>query len=189
MVNDIENDIYLKLINDLMDNPLDDKQINIPILQDIQHKANCIAYEINENLSKSCAELSDALKTSALDVGAKKGYIEPCPVGYTGSVINGKDKFRTIFLGLNPHLEPPRPFHPSTTYSDLANFHHPHDILHGKNPLRYEKNKEIGNNFFRVLGNMEGKTGKSAWRGWPNRRPGWSRLLIPWIRRLWQPFI
>lgn len=163
MTENIEKDYYIKLINDLLDKPLTKEQINIPILQDISKVTDSTAYDINSQLINSCKAIGSELGTEDLDVGAKIGYIEPCPIGYTGSVIKGNDRFNTIFLGLNPHLEPPRPFDPSTTLADLANFHHPHDILHGKDRSRYEKNGVIKNNFFRVLGNMEGKTGRSAW--------------------------
>lgn len=130
---------------------------------------------INKLLGESC----EALGGKETKVGEVHGYIEPCPIAYTGQLGKG-DGFKTVFLGLNPHLEPPRLFNlqnndENTTFADLANFHHPDDLYNicnnrkacnvcdkAENCDEYKKAKEkfshkgtLSNEYWRVFGHME----------------------------------
>lgn len=158
MTNEKETDIYLQLINDMLDNPLSEEEIKLPILQDIDIDEGSPAWKLNKSLTNSCKKLRKAIGTENIVVGAQDGYVEPCPISYTGSVVTGDDKFRVVFIGLNPFLEGPRQFTPDTSYADLANIHHPHDIIHATG-----KNYNKCHQYRRILGCRENRTDWGAW--------------------------
>lgn len=162
MSEDKEVDIYLQLVNDMLDKPLSEEELRVPILQhnndNGNHNHNSPAWKINNSLSNSCQLLKTAIGSESITVGAQSGYVEPCPISYTGSVINNDKKFNVVFIGLNPFLEGPRDFPADTSYVDLANIHHPHDIIH-------ETGKEYNkiHQYRRILGCRENKTDWGAW--------------------------
>lgn len=167
MSEDWTKDIYIKLLGDLLGKELTNTKIYEPIL----HKENSMKVSgeesIDEQLVKSCDALKDILKASEMRVGVHQGYIEPCPISYTGAVITGKDKFRTAFIGLNPHLEPAKEFPEGTTLVDLANLHHPDDLIYNREDYRRnndnDKKRIFINNYWRVFGHIEGKSAGAAW--------------------------
>ncbi len=165
MSKDWSEDIYLKLLDDIIGKKLTKEKIYIPILRNSK-SIKCYCNEsINKQLVESCDELKRMLKAREMCVGVQDdGYIEPCPISYTGAVITGTDKFRTAFIGLNPHLEPPKAFPKEATLADLANLHHPDDIIHNREEYRRNIDNDIFiNSYWRVFGHIEGKSGWSAW--------------------------
>ena len=157
-------DIYLKLLGDLIGEKLTDADIYEPILHYENKMKDSRGESINKLLVESCDDLKGILKTSEICVGAQHGYVEPCPISYTGRVITGNDKFYTVFIGLNPHLETPKEFPPGTTLADLANLHHPDDIIYNREEYRKNIDNDIFiNNYWRVFGNIEGKSKGRKW--------------------------
>lgn len=172
MQNNKGSDIYLQLLEDLIGEKINPET---QILQNDAEKDNADKNDktINQALKDSCAEFKNNLGIGDMCVGSpprnEKGYVEPCPVQYTGNTSDGKI-FHCIFIGLNPHLEPWRIFPEKTTFADLANYHHPNDIQNledGLSPqqrIKYENRfgpqGDIKNNYWRVMGNMEPEYGE-----------------------------
>ena len=158
-----KKDIYIQLMEDLIGEIIKPKT---PILQSAAAKADASenAKKLDDALKRSCDEFVKNLGIDKITVGSSsddtEGYIEPCPIQYTGNISDGKI-FHSVFIGLNPHLEPHRLFPIDTTIADLANFHHPNNIFYNCPTDRYAPNgeeKKIGemkNNYWRVFGHME----------------------------------
>ncbi|SEA20405.1 hypothetical protein [Selenomonas ruminantium] len=157
------DDIYLKLLDDLMDKHLTESDINAPILRYYNQMNNSCGEDINNRLNVSCNTLKNILNANEMYVGEQHGYVEPCPISYTGKIITGSDKFYTVFIGLNPHLDLLKEFPEKTTLIDLANLHHPDDVIYDRKEYVEDNKFLYTNNYWRVFGNMEGKTGWSAW--------------------------
>ena len=168
MPNTEDKDIYVQLIEDVLG-----QEINpfTPILQSVEEKntASKEAKELDDALLKSCEEFKKHFGFDEIIVGSapqnEVGYIEPCPVQYTGDISNGK-KFHCVIIGLNPHLDNHRwrPFESNTTFADLANFHHPNDVHNNYQSERYSSDGEIKNNYWRVMGNMKYFEPKNRYR-------------------------
>lgn len=163
-------DAYIALMEDLIAPEI---EAGTPILQSEKEKLNATdnARIIDNALKDSCNafQQADNFGVKDLRVGSAPkneiGYVEPCPIQYTGILKNDKKIFHCVFVGLNPHLEPWKtfPHHlkkgdliPSRiTFADLANFHHPNDIRFGCSADKYGPEGVIRNNYWRVMGNME----------------------------------
>ena len=163
-----KEDIYIQLMQDITG--LDVINPNTRILQSQDDLANATPEEkkLNDALKNSRNDLCTKLgiKTSDMPVGSPPaettGYIEPCPIQYTGDISKGQ-KFHCIFIGLNPHLDkerwrnfPSDENNQRATFADLANFHHPHHMFYdGYNSKKYSADGLMKNNYWRVMGNMK----------------------------------
>ncbi|SEH38684.1 hypothetical protein [Selenomonas sp. KH1T6] len=178
---DNKKDIYIQLLEDLILEDLIAEDIRdgidpyTPILQNAEELANAEdkPKKIDTALKNICAATKEQLKCKEeMLVGCPDeddfGYIEPCPIQYTGNLKKG-DKFENVFMGLNPFLEDwrkePRFFPKNTSFADLANYHHPDDIRNIRNGRSadyysgFNNNDDIlHNNYWRVLGHKEGKS-------------------------------
>lgn len=88
------------------------------------------ASKYDRELQSSCSFFNEAVSDDSsnaskkvFSVGLNKDYpgkfLEPCPIFYTGGL---KEPFRVVFIGLNPHREPPY-LSANTTWQYLSNYH------------------------------------------------------------------
>lgn len=154
------NDIYITLLKDLIhEYSKDDKTYPIDI-----ENTNSLFNDLNRTAFKQSVEkFSEILKKPFegeinLD---NRTLVEPCPIAYTGK-LGEKTKFRTIFLALNPHYEPPRIIEKIETWQDLAYYHHPDDIPDDIPDVKKKLFQE-NNMYRRVFGHMETNKNNNGW--------------------------